>query len=330
MTETVLVTGGTGFVGNWVVLKALEKGYKVKTSVRNLNKEKQLRDSLVETSSKLTKEVVDSNLELFIADLTSDAGWLENFKDVDYVLHVASPFPAVQPKDPNELIVPAVEGTLRILRIAAQFPSVKNVVVTSSFAAVGFGHDPKRTEPFTEVDFTKVEGVPHIPYVQSKTLAEQAAWKYVKDNQVSYYLTVLNPAYIFGPPLKNGTGFGTSLGLIQNLLNGTRKDGVPSMYLSVVDVRQLADLHVESLTNPRAKGERFIVHAGPNITLLDVANILRESLPPSQTGDLPTTELSGPKDYSKNSDISKVKTTFNWTPYSISETLVATVEGFDL
>ncbi|KAK6456071.1 putative short chain dehydrogenase [Scheffersomyces xylosifermentans] len=281
----------------WAILKALEQGYKVRTSVRNLSKEKQLRGSLVLSSDKLTKDIVDSNLELFIADLVSDDGRSENFDNVDYVLHIASPFPAAQPEDPNDIVIPAVQGTLRILKAAGKVTSVKQVVITSSFASNA--------------------------YLQSKTIAEQEAWKYVKDNNVSFDLTVFNPAYIFGPPLKNGTGFPTSLLMLQKLLNGTQKDGVPSLYMSIVDVRQLADLHLEALTNPKAKGERFITHAGPNLSLL-------EALPEDQTKNLPTKELEGAKDYRKPSDVSKVKATFNWTPYTIEKSFVDTVEAFEI
>ncbi|KAG2735762.1 hypothetical protein G9P44_001976 [Scheffersomyces stipitis] len=325
MSETILVTGGTGYVSNWVILYALERGYKVKTSLRSLSKEAQLRESLVLSSDKLTKELVDKNLDVFVADLVSDDGWAEAFPGVDYVLHIASPFPAVQPKNPDDIIIPAVEGTLKILRFAASTPTVKQVVVTSSMAAIAYGHG-EHPEPFTEKDWSNKDNLTSA-YILSKTLAEEGAWKYVKENNVKYALTVMNPAYIFGPTLKKGTGFPASLELIQKLVDGTNKDGAASMFLSYVDVRDISTLHLDALTNPKAKGERFLVNTGVNISLLEIADILREVLPAEKAKNLPTKELEGKKDDRRPSDVTKARTTFGWAPISPKETFLATVNS---
>ncbi|KAK6204370.1 putative short chain dehydrogenase [Scheffersomyces amazonensis] len=325
-SATYLVTGGTGFVGSRILLQLLEQGFKVKTSVRSLSKEDQLRKSLVLSSEKgLTKATVDANLSLFVANLTSDDGWEENFKDVTYVLHVASPFPAVIPKDPQELIKPAVEGTLRVLKWAKATPTVKRVVITSSFAAVGYGQSPTRTEPFTENDWTDINGVDR-PYIHSKVLAERAAWNFIDNEKPHFDLAVLNPAYIFGPTLKEGTADSTSIALIANLLNGSLKE-VPSMYISLIDIRDVAKLHIDAATNPKAGGQRFVLTTGESTPYLQLANILRENLPADKTSKIPTKEVESPKDYFKPVSSQKAEETFNWTPIPTKEVLLASAKS---
>jgi len=274
----ILVTGGTGFVGTYCVIQLLEQGYGVHTSVRDLKKEAKLRE-VIKANSNLDDETINKKLKVFEADVTRDEGWAEAFQGVDHVLHVASPFPLTEPEDPNDLIIPAKEGTLCILRFATSFPSVNRVVLTSSFAAVGYGH-AERSKPFDENDFTNLDGT-NVTYVKSKTVAEIEAWKFVKSDanthaQSPIALTVLNPAYIFGPPLKKSPDNSSSLKIIDLLLNGAFADGCKNMYLSAIDVRDVANIHVQALQTPESEGNRFILNTGENVSLLEVANILAE------------------------------------------------------
>ncbi|KAK6204372.1 Coumarine and phenylpropanoid biosynthesis [Scheffersomyces amazonensis] len=328
MTEIYLVTGGTGYVGSFVVLQLLEAGKTVKTTIRNLAKEAQFRKSLVDSSEKLTTKDVETQLTVYKADLLSDDGWEEAFKDVTYVLHVASPFPSSVPSDPQVLIKPAKEGTLRILKWAKATPTVKHVVITSSFAAIGFGFPDDRTTPYSEKDWTVVENVQHSPYVVSKTLAEQSAWYFAKNEDVKYGLSVINPALIIGPSLKGQVTDSTSLFRIKSLVDGSLKDGVAPSSTHLVDVRDIAKLHIEALTNPKANGERFLAHSGPNLSFLEAGEILRKSnIPESLKKNIPTKELEGAKQSAKPCDISKAKAAFDWTPIPNEVSLVATVEG---
>src|SRR5215469_9164300 len=170
--ELVLVTGGSGFIGAHCILQLLNAGYRVRTTVRYLKREPDVRAMLKEGGAE-----PDDRLSFVAADLTSDAGWPEAVAGCDFVLHVASPLPPSVPKDENELIVPAREGTLRVLR-AARDARVKRVVLTSSFAAIGYGHKP-RSVPFDETSWTDANGEGVLPYVKSKALAERAAWDFV-------------------------------------------------------------------------------------------------------------------------------------------------------
>ncbi|KAK6465078.1 Coumarine and phenylpropanoid biosynthesis [Scheffersomyces coipomensis] len=330
MSEIYLVTGGTGYVGAFTVLELLEQGHKVKTTIRNLGKESQFRESLYESSPKLTKAIVDENLTVLQADLLDDKGWEEAFKDVTYVLHVASPFPSSKPSDPQVLIKPAVEGTLRILKFAAKSPLVKHVVITSSFAAIGFGFPDDRTEPYSEKDWSIVEKTDFSPYIQSKTLAEKSAWDFVKDpaNNVKFGLTTINPALIIGASLKGQVTDSTSLLRIKNLVDGTYKDkGIAPSSTHLVNVKDVVKLHLESLTNPKANGERFLTHSGPNLSFYEAAQILKKSnISEDLKKNLPIKELEGSEPL-KPCDISKAKSVFNWTPIPNEVSLVETIEG---
>ena len=211
-----------------------------------------------------------SGLEVVAADLLSDDGWAGAVEGCDYVLHVASPFPAVPPKDPDLLVRPAREGALRVLR-ASHAAGVRRVVLTSSFAAIGYGHteDPV----FDESWWTDPDG-PHVqPYELSKTLAERAAWAFAEESGLE--LTTVNPVVVLGPAL--GRDVSTSLDIVQRLLAG-KVPALPRLTFGLVDVRDVADLHLLAMTSPRAAGERFLATSSETTSMVEVAAALRTHL----------------------------------------------------
>jgi len=261
--STVLVTGGSGFIGSYCILQLLAEGHEVRTTVRNRAREGEVRALLNQGGAE-----PGASLTFFAADLMGDSGWSEAVAGCDYVLHVASPFPAGVPKDENELIVPAREGALRVLR-AARAAGVRRVVLTSSFAAIGYGKKPQG-RPFDETDWTDPAATGLSPYVKSKTIAERAAWDYVAGQ-----LSVVNPVGVLGPVL--GADFSTSILLVQRLLAGSMP-GCPRLYFGLVDVRDVADLHIRAMTDPKAKGERFLSTGGDFLSILEIGKFLRERL----------------------------------------------------
>jgi nucleoside-diphosphate-sugar epimerase len=264
-TKTVLVTGGSGFLGGWCLVELLRRGYRVRTTVRDLSREAEVRAAI---GSELE---AGERLSVLAADLLDDGGWEQAVEGCDCVLHVASPFPPVQPKDPDELIVPAREGTLRVLR-ASLDAGVERVVVTSSVAAISGGRKPP-SGPLTEADWSDPDNPRLTPYARSKTVAERAAWDLVEERGETGKLAVVNPGAIIGPVLSDGRSF--SLQLVERLLGGA--PGVPRIGYSIVDVRDVADLHLRAMTAPKAGGERFIA-AGPFLWMSEVAAVLRERL----------------------------------------------------
>ena len=262
--ELVLVTGGSGFIGAHCILQLLENSYRVRTTVRSLQREADVR-AMLKTGGAEPGEA----LSFIAADLSSDAGWSEAVAGCDYVLHVASPFPVEAPKHEDELIVPAREGTLRVLQ-AAREAGVKRVVLTSSFAAIGYGHEPTN-KPFTEESWTDVNGGVRA-YVKSKTLAERAAWDFIARESGALELSVVNPGAVFGPVL--GPDYSSSIQLLQRLIDGSIP-GVPNLSFNVVDVRDVADLHLRTMTRPAAKGERFLAVAGDSMSVQEMAQVLR-------------------------------------------------------
>jgi nucleoside-diphosphate-sugar epimerase len=278
--STVLVTGGSGFIGSHCILQLLNAGHQVRTTVRNLGREGEVR-------ALLKNGGVDAGnrLSFFAADLEKNAGWNEAVQACEYVLHVASPIPPSLPKHEDELIVPARDGALRVLK-AARDAGVKRVVLTSSLAAIAYGHKPRK-EPFSEKDWTELGGRFVAPYPKSKTIAERAAWDFIAKEGGALELSVVNPVGVFGPVL--GADFSPSILIVQRMMNGALP-GCPKLYFAIVDVRDVADLHIRAMTSPQAKGERFIASAGDTISMLDIAKILRARMG-AAARRVPTREL---------------------------------------
>jgi nucleoside-diphosphate-sugar epimerase len=332
--STILVTGGSGFVGCHCILQLLTAGHQVRTTVRNLKREGDVRTMLAVGGA-----VPGDRLSFTAADLEADTGWPEAVAGCEYVLHVASPFPPRIPKDEDELIVPARQGTLRVLR-AARAASVKRVVLTSSFAAIGYGQKPQE-KPFDESNWTNPSGDDVLPYVKSKALAERAAWDFSADEGGNLELAVVNPVGVFGPVL--GPDYSTSILLVQRLMDGAMP-GCPKLYFGVVDVRDVADLHIRAMTHPAAKDERFLAVAGDFLSMLDIANVLKRSMGASAKR-VPTRELPnwlvrlvalrdpaakqilpelGKK---KNATNEKARRLLGWAPRTVEESIVATAES---
>jgi nucleoside-diphosphate-sugar epimerase len=267
--STILVTGGSGFIGSHAIVQLLGAGHRVRATLRSLKRENDVRAMLKEGGA-----AAGDSLSFFAADLENDAGWPQAVAGCDFVLHVASPFPANVPEHDDELIVPAREGALRVLR-ASRDAGVKRVVLTSSFAAIGYGHKPQ-SAPFNETDWTEIAGNDVTAYVKSKTLAERAAWDFIAKEGGALELSVVNPVAVFGPIL--GPDLSTSILLLQRLMTGA-VPGCPQITFGVVDVRDVADLHVRAMTHPAAKGERFLAAAtGDFMLICDIAKVLKERM----------------------------------------------------
>ncbi|MEU3853997.1 NAD-dependent epimerase/dehydratase family protein [Streptomyces sp. NPDC029554] len=276
---TVLVTGATGFVGSHSVARLVREGYRTRVTVREPGQQADvvaaLRQAEVDPSGRL---------EFAVADLSSDRGWQDAMEGVSHVLHHASPFPTAPPETEDEVILPARDGALRVIS-AARDAGVPRVVMTSSYAAVGYTLKPDNH--YSEADWTDpdTEGLP--AYHKSKVLAERAAWDYVRAHG-DIELTVINPTGIFGPQLSDRPS--ASVGLVRDMLAG-RMPVVPIMYFGVVDVRDVVDLHLRAMVHPKAAGERFLAVGGPSVSLFGVAQILREHFP-TAADLLPSVELT--------------------------------------
>lgn len=263
-SKPVLVTGASSFVAIHTIIQLLEQGYKVRGTVRSLSKDAEVR----ETISKYVQ--ANDRLEILPADLEQDAGWDEAMKGIEDVLHIASPFPLFEPSHEDELIIPAVQGTLRVLR-AANKAKVKRVVQVSSNAAISSGHDGEN-KTFTEEDWTDLDKVGAYP--KSKTLAERAAWDFINgpENTSKMELVTINPPLILGPiPNKN---FRTSVELVRTYMLG-QVPGVGRIKMGLVDVRDVATAIILAMQTPEAAGNRFLCSAG-ELWLKEIADILHK------------------------------------------------------
>lgn len=331
--DLVLVTGGSGFVAGHCILRLLNAGYSVRTTVRSLSREAGVREVL-----RVGGTEPGDRLACVAADLTSDAGWADAVAGARFVLHVASPFPAQVPRHEDELVVPAREGALRVLR-AARDAGVSRAVLTSSFAAVGYGHPPQ-SRPFTEEDWTDPDRAP-TAYVKSKTLAERAAWDFIAREGGDLELAVVNPVGVLGPVL--APDISASVEIVKRLMNGSLP-GCPRLSFAFVDVRDVADLHVRAMTDPAAAGGRFLAVAGEPMWMRDAALVLKARLGedarrvPTRTlpdwlvrvfalFDRAVAQVVPELGEVKRVSGEKARRVLGWTPRSNEEALVATAES---
>ncbi len=315
MSSKVLVTGGSGYLGTQLIAALLRDGREVRATVRSLDGEGGVRSAVRRSG------VDDTGLELVAADLTSDDGWPSAVYGVAEVHHVASPIPSTQPKDPDELIVPAREGTVRVLK-AARDAGARRVVLTSSFAAVGYS--PKAVRDYTEADWTDPNTPGLAPYPRSKAIAERAAWDFIETEGRDTELVVVNPTFIAGPSLVSAlrstlTGF-------KAIIEGTMP-ALPRQRFGVVDVRDVAGAHITAMATRAAAGKRYLLLAdGPTITWLGLAQILRDHLGPSGE-HVTTVEAPGEEPSPLTIHNDRAKQELGWRPRPAETTIVETAES---
>lgn len=330
--QKVLVTGGTGFVAIHSILQLLNRGYQVRTTIRSITSKDKIYEMLKNGG------ITDfSKIEFVEADLTDDKNWLEAMLGCDYVLHIASPIFLRLPKNEDEMIRPAVDGTLRVLK-AAREAGVKRVVMTSNFGAVGYSHKDKNTI-ITEESWTNPDEKGLSTYNKSKVLAEKAAWDFIKNEGGTLELSVINPMGIFGPSLSPDLSSGFEM--LKKILDGTMK-AIPDINLGIVDVRDVAELHILAMENPEAKGQRFLALAGGTMSLLEIVKLLKQKIPyaaeKASTKSLPTfiirlTALFNDQAKAilplvgiyRNASNEKARTVLGWKPRTNEEAVMATV-----
>tara|TARA_B100000965_G_scaffold338890_2_gene306293 strand:- start:814 stop:1830 length:1017 start_codon:yes stop_codon:yes gene_type:complete len=319
----VLVTGASGYIALRCTSELISKGYKVKGSLRNLNRIDEVKNSL-------GTGINNGNLEFCKLNLLNDEGWEEATSDCDYLFHIASPCSIEEPKNENDLVTPALEGTLRALK-AAHKSKIKKVVLTSSIGAIAYGHSKKYCNSEDWTDTSNDVGA----YIKSKTIAEKAAWEFVRSqSEKTFKMTTINPGMVFGPLLSKDID-GISANLITKLITG-EFPALPDIYFTVVDVRDVAKLHIQSLTNDRSDNKRIIATSEEGISFLEISEILRElgfnkaprSLIPNQVinslalfnRDMKSTS-SMVKRGRYGADISETISIFDWEPIPLKKTL---------
>jgi len=333
--HSVLVTGGTGFIAQYCIITLLEKGFKVRTTVRDLAREAEVRRHLKQRN-------VDpgSDLSFVVADLMSDDGWKEAVAGCRYVIHGASPTPSGNQVTEADWVNPATEGNLRVLRAASE-AGVKRVVLTSAFGAVGVGHSADYRRPFDETDWSDVSGDVWA-YQKSKTLAERAAWEFIQSAQgQGLELAAINPVAVLGPVL--GATYSHSTRIIKDMLEG--QPGCPNINSCFVDVRDVAELHLLAMTHPAANGERFLASSGDSLPMVQVARTLRDHLGEAAR-NVSTQELSDDniRAAAKTNPMmlgmvkllgvdmsvtaAKAMTLLGWAPRSPEDAIVATARSF--
>ena len=330
--ELVLVTGGSGFIAQHCILALLEAGYRVRTTLRSLSREAEVLSNLRTGGAE-----PGDRLSFVAGDLTADDGWVEAAADCAYIIHGASPTPSGDQVREEDWIRPAVDGNLRVLR-AARDAGVRRVVLTSAFGAIGVGHKP-RIRPFDETDWSDLNGNV-APYQRSKTLAERASWDFIAREGSGLELATVNPTTVLGPAL--GSDYSHSIRLIKNLLDG--QPGCPKINTCVVDVRDVADLHLRAMTDPAANGERFLAASGESLWMVEIARLLNQRLGkgakkvstrvlpnwfirvvalfnPAMKGIVPHLGVN------MNASGDKAKRLLGWAPRSREDAIVATAES---
>jgi len=309
----VLVTGGSGYLGTQLIAALLRDGRQVRATVRSPDSEADVRAAVRRGAAG------DAGLEVVAAGLTADQGWAAAAGGCEEVHHVASPM--AQPDNPDEVIVPAREGTLRVLR-AARDAGARRVVLTSSFAAVGYS--PKPDAEYTEADWTDPDIPGLAPYPRSKAIAERTAWDFTEREGGDTELVVVNPTFILGPALT--THARSSLQLVKAMLDGTMPV-VRRQRFGVADVRDVADLHIRAMAAPQAAGQRYLALAdGPAISFLEMAQILRERLGPLAER-VPTEEAPGPEPARLIIHNDRAKQELGWRPRPAETTIIETAES---
>jgi len=323
MPKKILVTGASGFIASHCIIDLLAHGYQVRGTVRNFDRVPQLRTMYAKHTDKADE------IEFMKADLLSSAGWPEAAYGCDGLFHLASPVPSIQPRDANEVIRPAKEGALNALQ-AAKVNGIKRVVLTSSVAAIMYGH-PNKVRKYTEQDWTDLS-TPNLPaYIQSKTIAEKAAWDFAKRENIE--LTTINPGAVFGPSL--ASHYSSSLEILRDLFAG-KFPLVPKVGFEIVDVRDVAILHRLAYESPDATGKRFLCTNGFR-WMRDISLLLNEEFPQSKC---PTIEMPSllfrlssivlrsielikdDVDKVKTADISQAKA-LGWEPRAVEEAIIS-------
>ncbi len=329
--EKVLVTGASGYVASHCIKVLLENGFKVKGSVRDLKKVEMIKKYFEDSSN------ID-NLEFCELNLLNDIGWKSALKDCDYLMHIASPCIIKEPKNESEIINPAVEGTLRALNFANN-SKIKKVILTSSIGAILYGNDKKYCKSSDWTNTSEYVG----SYIKSKTMAEKAAWDFFnKLPNPSFSFTTINPGMVFGPVINENLE-GVSQNMILNLIRG-KYPVLPDIYFTVVDVRDLAKIHVEALLKRESDNSRLIVTSEKSVSFLDISRTLKNigfrksptKLVPSFliktlalfNKDMRITSMMIKKGYFEV-DISKTISIFNWEPTPLEKTLLDMTRSFE-
>ena len=325
--DKVLVTGASGYIALHCIVELLKKGFAVKGSLRTPNREGQVRAAIAREIN------AENNLEFCQLDLLKDEGWEEAMSDCKYVLHIASPFPFKEPEDEDDLIIPAREGTLRALR-SAKKNGVKRVVLTSSVAAIAYGHDTYDNRLGAN-DWTNINGPGISPYIKSKTIAEKAAWDFINNQEDDMLeMSVINPSFVMGPSLSDDID-GTSTDIFVKLLTN-QIPACPNVYFNYVDVRDVARNHIAAMTNENANGKRFPCTSSESVHMVEFAKILNSNgFPKVTTKTLPdffvkflaifSSEMKAIKSFLNKKtpmDNSQTKEILSWEPISMEKTVI--------
>ena len=334
MNKKVLLTGISGYIGNHCAVELLKNGYSVRGSVRSFSKKEKVIEAI-------TKEIdPKDNLEFCELDLLEDKGWDKAMEGCEFVLHVASPFINIEPKDENEYIRPAVDGTMRALK-AAKKAGVKRVVLTSSM--VSMLEDANKSINIDYDSWTNVKAKNVSAYAKSKTLAERSAWDFVKNQNKEnpMELSVVNPGPVFGPSL-SGNLEGASMGMFKNMILG-KVPMVPKSSINMSDVRDVAKIHVLALENKNANGKRFIVTTEKPYAFQDLAQILKSNgydkvstkLAPNfllkfiGNFDREARSMRAFIGKTYNGDVSSTMKTFNWKPINFENTVLDSAKSIE-